>query len=907
MKLDALPCRRSATVLRLAVCFWAVGALAQEKSVQPGINKPYEKVDLKAQIQRFEGEGRDVVKRKDEILAACGLKPGMHVADIGAGTGLFTRLFAPKVAPGGKVYAVDISKTFIEHIQKTCRDQKIDNVEGIVCPADSTNLPPRSIDLAFLCDVYHHLEFPQKTLASIRQALRPGGRLVVVEFHKAGRMKDHVRADKTTFTQEIVAAGFNLTDSRPLGETQYILQFQKSGLRPPAVPLVVHDPYFSIWSFSDRLTDDWPRHWTGAIHALASMVRIDGKAYRLMGLEPRDCPPLPQVGRTFHATRTRYDFEGGGIRLQLVFLTPVYPYDLELVGRPVTYLSWTLSSIDGREHEVQIYYDNSAELVVNEPSQPVVWGRPKVPELEVLRMGSAEQPVLKKKGDNLRIDWGHLYVASPAPERSMAVIADHASARATFARTGRLPAEDDQRMPRPANDQWPVAAMAFDFGKVGMTNVERWMMLAYDDEYSIEYLGQKLRPWWRRKGADAAELLRVAAKARREPFQDEFDLDFYRSACLAGGVDYADLCALAFRQAIGAHKLVAGPKGEPMLFSKECFSNGCIGTVDVLYPASPIFALFNNELLKATVTPVFEYAMTDRWKFPFAPHDLGTYPLANGQVYGGGETSEENQMPVEECGNMLIVAAVISKLDGNTKYVDRYWRLLEQWAKYLKEKGLDPENQLCTDDFAGHLAHNANLSLKAILALGAYAQMCGMAGKADEAKQYRSTAERFAQEWIKLAEDGDHYRLAFDKPGTWSQKYNLVWDKLLGLKLFPPEVARKEIAYYKTKLNPYGLPLDNRALYTKTDWEVWTATLAESRADFDALMNPVYRFVDETPDRAPLTDWYMTDTAKLKGFRARPVIGGVFIKMLDDAATWKQWSDRRPDAATRLPSRASGN
>jgi len=892
-----LSIRRSLRVFSCLILLSAVTPLhAQEKSVRPGINKQEQTIDLKTAVRWFEGTGRDVVKKKGEILDACQLTPGMSVADIGAGTGFFTRLMAAKVAPGGKVFAVDISKTFIEHIEKTCREQKIPNVTGIVCPADSTNLPPESIDLAFVCDTYHHFEFPQKTLASIRQALRPGGRLVVVEFHKAGRMKDHVRGDKETFTREIAAAGFNLIASRPLGETQYLLQFQKAGLRPPAVPLVVHDPYFSVWSFTDRLADDWPRHWTGKIQAMSSMVRIDGKTYRLMGLEPRDCPAMPQVGRQVTPTSTLYDFEADGVKVQLRFLSPLVPHDLELVGRPVTYLSWTLGANDGRGHDVQIYFDNTAELVVNEPKQAVVWSRPKVEGLDVLRLGSAEQPVLKKKGDNLRIDWGYLYVAAPKAERAAMVVADHESSRKGFARKGRLPADDDTRMPRPANEDWPVTACSFDLGKIGETNVERWMMLAYDDEYSIEYLGQKLRPWWRRGGASAADLLKTASAARDTVCGEcqFFEESFGGTFCHVAGLDYYDLGAIAYRQAIGAHKLVAGPKGEPMLFSKECFSNGCIGTVDVLYPAAPIFALFNNELLKATVTPVFEYAMTDRWKFPFAPHDLGTYPLANGQVYGGGEKTEKNQMPVEESGNMLLVAAVISKLDGNTKYVDRYWHLLERWARYLKEKGLDPENQLCTDDFAGHLAHNANLSLKAILALGAYARMCEMAGKADEAKEYRATAEQFAKEWVKLADDGDHYRLAFDKPGTWSQKYNLVWDKLLGLKLFPPEVARKEIAFYKTKLQPFGLPLDNRAMYTKTDWEVWTAPLAESRADFDALMKPVYRFVDQTPDRVPLTDWYMADTGKLKGFRARPVIGGVFIKMLDDPAVWKKWSTWKP-------------
>lgn len=666
----------------------------------------------------------------------------------------------------------------------------------------------------------------------------------------------------------------------------------QQALRPPAVPLVAHDPYFSIWSFTDDLAADWPRHWTGAVHALSSMIRVDGQTFRLMGVPVRTVAPAKQLSLDVFPTRTVYRWQAGPVAVTLTFTTPVLPTDLDQLSRPVTYLTWTVHATDGREHAVQIYYDNSAELVVNTADQPVTWSRPAVTGLDVLRMGSQEQPVLAKDGDNLRIDWGYLYVATKTQDAVRCVVAAHEQARQAFVADGTVPAEDDPRKPRPANDDWPVCTVAFDLGRISQEPVSRWIMLAYDDLYSIQYLGENLRPWWRRDGLEAEALLKVAAQEYPDLVRlcEVFDKSLMTDLEQVGGIQYAQLCALAYRQAIAAHKLAAGPARQPLMFSKECFSNGCIATVDVMYPAAPIFMLLSNDLLKATVLPVLEYAASPRWKFDFAPHDLGRYPKANGQRYGGGEKSEENQMPVEESGNLLILMTAISQIDGNTRFAERHWPLLSRWAAFLKAKGLDPENQLCTDDFAGHLAHNANLSLKAILALGGYARLCEMAGRDREAGEYRQTAEEFARQWQQLADDGDHYRLAFDRPGTWSQKYNLVWDRLLNLNLFPPAVARKEIAFYRTQLREFGLPLDNRELYTKTDWHVWTATLAESDEDFQTLMKPVYAFVSKTPQRVPLTDWYWTHTAEKRGFQARPVIGGVFIKALADPAIWARWS-----------------
>ena len=307
---------------------------------------------------------------------------------------------------------------------------------------------------------------------------------------------------------------------------------------------------------------------------------------------------------------------------------------------------------------------------------------------------------------------------------------------------------------------------------------------------------------------------------------------------------------------------------------------------------SPQFLLFGSTVAKSFLVPFMNYATSERWKFPFAPHDLGTYPKANGQVYGDGERGENNQMPVEETGNVLILFGAVAQMEGNASFAGLYWKQLEKWAEYLKQKGFDPENQLCTDDFAGHLAHNVNLSAKAICALGAFGKLCEMHGDTAKAAEYSNLAKELAQRWIKEANDGDHFRLAFDRPGTWSQKYNLVWDRILGLNIFPPEVATKEMAFYKKHQNLYGLPLDNRETYTKLDWITWTATLTGKSEDFDALVDPIIAYLNATPDRAPMSDWYQTKTAKKVGFTARPVVGGVFLRMLYDKSVWDKYAGR---------------
>lgn len=658
-------------------------------------------------------------------------------------------------------------------------------------------------------------------------------------------------------------------------------------LRPAAAPLVAHSPYFSVWSNTDKLTGGVTKHWTGMDQPMAGLIRIDGAPYRFMGPDPKTVPALEQREVTVLPTRTIYKFDGAGIALTVEFLSPLLPDDLDLLTRPVTYVTVTTRSIDGKAHDVEVYFDVAAELAVNMSSQNVTTSRHRVKGYEVISARCVDQQVLHKSGDHLRIDWGTLYLSTASSKAVETAIGGRKQVRGAFAEQGQLPETDDMRFPRAANDQHPVLACSIWMGLVGADETSRHWMISYDEEFSVEYMNRRLPAFWRRKGMQMSELLKKAyveyPEIRRRCV--EFDESTMQELYIAGGHEYAQIAALAYRQCLSAHTIVEDHDGTLLMFSKENFSNGCMGTVDVTYPGAPFFLKFNPELLKAQLVPILDYARSPRWKFPFAPHDIGTYPLANGQVYGGGEITEDDQMPVEECGNMLLLVAAVCKAEGHGEFASKYWTVLSEWAEYLLDKGLDPEDQLCTDDFAGHMAHNANLSLKAILAIAAYAELCTMREEVGTAKSVREVAVKLSKQWLRMADDGDHTRLAFDQPGTWSQKYNLVWDNVLGLNLFPVSLAESEIEYYLRKQNKYGLPLDSRQDYTKLDWIVWCASMAERQEDFKALISPVWKFLNESASRVAMSDWYCTAEADHIFFVARSVVGGVYLPLITPKAS----------------------
>lgn len=577
-------------------------------------------------------------------------------------------------------------------------------------------------------------------------------------------------------------------------------------------------------------------------------------------------------------TQTLTSFVCGPVQLDVTFTAPLLLNDLDLVSTPINYISYKVASLDKKQHDVQIYFEASPQLAVDVDRQPVKFDKLTKNGFTYVKTGTIDQPVLDRKGDDLRIDWGYLYFGGKLSEKENLAVVDYFDAKKSFTKSGVLPADvNPKSFSKNMKEKMTVLAYSNSLGAVSNEPVSGYLMVGYDDVYAIEYMYQQLMAYWKHDGkVDIYQAFEKGQKTYGSLMTscEDFDKTMLKEAEAAGGKQYAELCAMAYRQSITAHKLVQDKDGNLLFLSKENNSNGCINTVDVTYPSAPLFLYYNPELLKGMMTPIFHYSESGRWTKPFPAHDLGTYPIANGQVYGG-------DMPVEEGGNMLVLTTAIAYAEGNANYAKQHWDVLTIWADYLIEAGMDPENQLCTDDFAGHFAHNANLSLKAIMGIAGYGKMAEMLGKADVAKKYIGIAKEMAIKWEAMAKDGDHYRLTFDKAGTWSQKYNMVWDKVLDMGIFPKEIAEKEVAYYMTKNTKYGLPLDSRKTYTKSDWILWTACMATNPEDFKKIVAPVYTYVNETNSRVPLCDWHETADGSAVGFKARSVVAGYFMKMFE--------------------------
>ena len=426
-------------------------------------------------------------------------------------------------------------------------------------------------------------------------------------------------------------------------------QMQKA----PAYPLITHDPFFSIWSFTDNLNESQTKHWTGKDQPLIGLIKVDGKIYNFLGTveNAKEIIPATQKSVEITATQTIYQFTCGSIKLELDFISPLLANNLDLLSTPVSYVNFKTTATDEGMHNVQIFFSASATVAVDNENQLVTSDGAKSEILSIIKTGSQTQKILQKKGDNVRIDWGYFYLAAAKDNSTSVRISNVEEVLQSFV-VNKLVSKIEAT-PIEAKDLVLTATINF---QVNAKPVEKRILLAYDDINSIQYFGQDLKAWWKKDGGKIEDVLNRASADYHlvKGKCDAFDKQLYDDAVNAGGEKYAKLCVLAYRQSLAAHKLVRGPNNEILFPQKENFSNGSIWTVDVTYPSAPLTLMYNPDLLKGMLNGIFYYSESGKWTKPFPAHDLGTYPIANGQTYG-------EDMPVEEAGNVIILTAAIVK------------------------------------------------------------------------------------------------------------------------------------------------------------------------------------------------------------------------------------------------------
>lgn len=348
---------------------------------------------------------------------------------------------------------------------------------------------------------------------------------------------------------------------------------------------------------------------------------------------------------------------------------------------------------------------------------------------------------------------------------------------------------------------------------------------------------------------------------------------------------YYSIVALAARQIMGAYVLTvpsksSGNQNDPLMFQKEISSNGNTNTVDVIFPAMPFFLWANPDMLRYTLEPLFMNQEEGFYPNSYSMHDLGArFPNATGHVEGNDE-----YMPVEESGNMILMMYAIYKFTNNQAYLQAHYPILKQWAQYLINFSLIPALQLSTDDFAGQLANQTNLAIKGIVGLAAMSEISSAVSDTASATSYSQTATDYYNQWSTLAIDpsGKHTVLAYQWRSSWGLLYNIYPAKLLGLDIIPQSLYDMQSAFYPTVSQLWGVPLDNRHYWTKSDWELWTAAYCQpsTRA---LLVNSVAYWLNTTSANLPFSDLYQTvhtgetpsspDTIE---FLARPTQGGLF-------------------------------
>ncbi|KAI5899416.1 DUF1793-domain-containing protein [Schizophyllum commune H4-8] len=634
-------------------------------------------------------------------------------------------------------------------------------------------------------------------------------------------------------------------------------------INPPALPLAVRTPYLSAWlpqgtdgSGSGRaLNDEWPSFWRlDETFGWAGFVKVDGAAYSFLG----------------------------SVNLTINFLSPIEPDDLVRQSTPFSYMAVTAASTDGAPHSVQVYSDISGEWLVGDTTRVANWTTTTTGGTLIHQAQLKDQTPFAELDD--RVLQGSVYYALQDAGSSTYQTGQNTVVRAQFIDNGSLANTQDTDF-RAIRDDWPVFGLAQDLGDVSTTASEPVVFaIGHVRDPVINYIQpdgtmQGRSYYWRSKYDSVTELITAFLSDYPYALARATTLDAQiRKDAEAISPEYADIVELSMRQSFGATEItISGSEGawntsDVLMFIKEISSDGNLNTVDIIMPAWPVFVYTNIDYCKYLLLPLLDYQASGQYPNKYAVHDLGAhYPVADGHNDG-----QDEPMPIEESGNMVIMLLDYTQRSGDTSLIDTYSDLLDQWGAYLVGNMPFLADQLATTDFAGSLPNQTNLAVKGIIALEAMSVIKEKYQSDEEAaKSYHDTAASYLTTWQEhgISADGSHLTLEYGNHTTDVLAYNLAMDKLLGLDFIPDSVNDMQSAYYATNTAKYGFPIDSRTAYTSAQWMIWT-TLSTTSAVRDQFITALHAWLTSGITQAPFGDRFLDDTGANSGNRGRPVVGG---------------------------------
>ncbi|OSD04167.1 DUF1793-domain-containing protein [Trametes coccinea BRFM310] len=656
---------------------------------------------------------------------------------------------------------------------------------------------------------------------------------------------------------------------------------------PASVPLAVRSPYLSAWLNQGQgtaLNDAWPSFWTGSTLGWAGFAKVDGMAYNWMGV-----PAIPGVTfekatqKSLEVTSTQSIFvmTAGPVDLTITFLSPVEPASPTNQSFPFSYLAVSAASNDGKDHIVQVYADISAEWISGDDTLEAQWnttvGDAVIHEVQL----AAPQPFVDIGS---RAQYGSAFHATLKTADVTFQTGQDIVLRTQFINNGALPNAEDSNF-RAVQQNWPVFALAHDLGPVNAASSPVVFAVGHVRDPAIQYIVQgnqlqqrSLAFWSQTASIDAAITAFLNdysdALERAKTLDARVDSDASKISA-----DYASLMPLSVRQAFGAMEVTVSKTGidgfngsDVLIFMKGISSDGNVNTADVIFSAWPLFLYINPMVGKQLLLPLFEYQATGQYPNAWAAHDIGaTYPNATGHNDGN-----DLQMPVEESGNMLIMTLSYTQRTNDTSLIRNYYNLLDQWARYLVQNSLTPALQLSSDVLAGALANQTNLAIKGIIGIKAMSEIAAIAGDTERSTNYSTIASVYVQDWEKLAmsSDGTHLTLAYGNSSSWGIAYNLYADKLLGTDLFPKSIYDLQTKWYGSHANPFGLPLDTRVTYAKSDWQMLTAATVTDDSIRNVFISSVLKYAADGKNAKPFSDMYSSLDGTAQDPRARPLVGG---------------------------------